>query len=617
MANIGSLVWKIEGDTKKIDKSLKSTETKMDKFGKMAKAAFSVAALVLFAKKAFDVGKALIGAASDAEETANKFNVVFDGITRAGEAADNLAESYGLSHEASQNLLASTSDLLQGFGVAKDESLDLSEQVQMLAADLSSFTNNEGGAEAASKALTSAMLGEREAVKSLGIAITDAELKLFAEETGQVYNEMNKAEKAVLTLNLAISQSANAIGDFSRSQSSFANQSKIARANVADLQAIMGDKLLPAATKLVTKFNDMVGELVDFHTAVINLEDAFKGEATANYNDALDKQREIIRDLTIAVNEGGVAAKKYELLTGVLIRNQEAQLVIEIQRLEILGRIASNRLRASGELANEAEKLKLANEEEEKRLRLLKEEEERLKLIEELRLSAVAALELNTARTAELFEEKAQAERDAMADRANASAELLYAERIAEEERHEQRIANLQAELQAASQFAGSLSTIFTNLVQIQMSGDDELSEKKKRNIIALYRMQQAANVAQIAMDTRAAVMRQYKDLPIWLAVLSKIAVIGIGLTSIAAVMSTPPPVALAEGGVFPARPGGTNVILGEGGLDEKVEVTPLDEGAGQLTLTVIIHDEALIGPMQVNLDSRNVIVDAGSIGGL
>lgn len=604
--NIGELVWKIKGDTKDIDKSIKSTESKMGKFGNAVKAAFSVAALVLFAKKAFDVGRALINVASDAEETKNKFDVVFAGISRAGEAADNLAESYGLSHEASQNLLSSTSDLLQGFGVAKDESLDLSEQVQMLAADLSSFTNNEGGAEAASKALTSAMLGEREAVKSLGIAITDAELKRFAEETGQVYNEMSKAEKAVLTLNLAIRQSGNAIGDFERSQASFANQAKIAHANIDDLKVIMGEKLLPVAGRVVTAFNNIVGALIDIQMEKINLDKALAADETADYTKALEEQRRKIKELE----------RNLENLTGTYgVNTDQLQRQIDAEKTEliILERIASNVKRAAGERENDAAATRKENEELEERLRLLREEEERLKAIEEQRLIAVGTLEENTARSLELFEEKAQAERDALAARTNAKAEALYTERKDEEDRHEQRMINLKSELAAASALAGNLGAIFGNLLQIQMAGDDEMTEKKKRNIITLYRIQQAANIAQILMDTRAAVMRQYKDLPVWLAVLSKIAVIGIGVTSIAAVANTPPPVALAEGGIVPARPGGTATIIGEGGQDEAV--IPLDEGGmGSIRIIVNLDGQPILDTVQSGLNRREIIVEAGSV---
>lgn len=241
---------KVEKATGGISKSLKGV---------------AIGAAVLVGVRALGKGlKDVIAAASNAEETANKFNVTFATLgPKAGKAATDLAKGYGIADEESQRLLSSTADLLQGFGVTKDASLDLSLKTQQLAADLASFANIQGGAAAASAALTSGLLGEREAMKSLGIAITEAELQRFAEDMGYTYSEMTKAEKAALTLELAYKQSANAIGDFERSQFSFANQTRIAQASMKNLSSSIGEIFLPFATLAVTAFNEMSGGISD------------------------------------------------------------------------------------------------------------------------------------------------------------------------------------------------------------------------------------------------------------------------------------------------------------------------------------------------------------------
>lgn len=260
---IGELVWKINGDTRNFDRNLKSSETGLKKFGAGIKK-FAIGAAAAFAAVGVaKLGKEFVRAASDAEETTNKFNVVFRGLQDAAGAAEELAGSYGLSRTASQGLLADTADLLQGFGIAKDESLALSSEVQKLAVDLASFTNYAGGAQGASEALTKALLGERESVKQLGIAITDTELKRFAEEQGLVYEELDKGEQAFLTFELAVQQSGNAIGDFARSEKSFANQLRIAQANVENLKVSFGQGLLPLANLGVSSFNGLAGSLED------------------------------------------------------------------------------------------------------------------------------------------------------------------------------------------------------------------------------------------------------------------------------------------------------------------------------------------------------------------
>lgn len=271
---LGNLVWKITGDSTNFDKAVAGTEKKAEGFGGKLKgigiaaaAAFSVGAIVNFGKK-------LIGITSDAEETANKFGVVFSTIKgEADAAAYNLEKNYGLSGKAAQQLLSDTGDLLTGFGFTQESALNLSEQVNTLAVDLASFTNYSGGAEGASAALTKGLLGEREALKSLGIAITDADIKQLAEDNG-IVGELDRQTKASLTLELALKQSKNAIGDFARSQDSFANQSRIAESALADLGTTIGKKILPFATAGVSSFGKLVKSIDDAISGKVNLSGA-------------------------------------------------------------------------------------------------------------------------------------------------------------------------------------------------------------------------------------------------------------------------------------------------------------------------------------------------------
>jgi len=204
------------------------------------------------------VGVASVKLASDLEETKSKFNTVFSGIQQdAQSTAQNLEQNFGLSSQAALQLLGDTGDLLTGFGFTQTEALNLSNEVNKLAVDLASFTNFSGGAEGASLALTKALLGERESIKSLGIAITEADLKSYAADQGLVFKELDRVAKAQLTFQLAAEQSKNAIGDFGRTSESFANQLRILKGDAANLGAELGTILLPIALKIVQKVRDL------------------------------------------------------------------------------------------------------------------------------------------------------------------------------------------------------------------------------------------------------------------------------------------------------------------------------------------------------------------------
>lgn len=265
----GELIYLITGDNSKFKKSLDNSEKDAKKFGGKVGGVFKTLRNLAIGIGIAKIGKELISAASDAEETRNKFNVVFRDISkRSSKVAKDLSKNYGLSSKSAQQLLSDTGDLLTGFGFTQQSALDLSTQVNKLAVDLASFTNYSGGAQGASAALTKALLGERESIKQLGIAITEADIKRLAEEKG-IVGELDRQTKASLTLALAIEQSKNAIGDFQRSEESFANQTRIAQARLEDLAVKLGERLLPVANKVV-------GLIIDLTDVLFENEEAFE-----------------------------------------------------------------------------------------------------------------------------------------------------------------------------------------------------------------------------------------------------------------------------------------------------------------------------------------------------
>lgn len=209
----------------------------------------------------------LIKMASDAEETSSKFETVFRDVSKeAANMAKELSRNYGLSSTAAKQLLGDTGDLLTGFGFTGKAALDLAGEVNKLAVDLASFTNFSGGAEGASHALTKALLGEREGVKALGISILEEDVKAkvaLITKQGMTF-ETERQAKAYATLLIAQEQSKNAIGDFARTQESFANQQRTLNARLNDLGVILGEKILPYATKLISKTTKIVEKITDW-----------------------------------------------------------------------------------------------------------------------------------------------------------------------------------------------------------------------------------------------------------------------------------------------------------------------------------------------------------------
>jgi len=199
----------------------------------------------------------MIKAASDAEETAQRFDVVFRDIADdAQKMASDFGRDFGIARDKSKELLGTTGDLLTGFAFTQEQALDLANQVARLGGDLASFNNIAGGTEEAVLRLTKGILGETENLKLLGIVVNQG-TKEFKALTKQIQENRGltlQQAKAQAILTLAIRQSQNAIGDFERTSKGFANQLRIFRSLVRNVVVEFGKFLLPVANKILGVF---------------------------------------------------------------------------------------------------------------------------------------------------------------------------------------------------------------------------------------------------------------------------------------------------------------------------------------------------------------------------
>jgi hypothetical protein len=276
--NAGELSIKVTTDTSDVDKltkDLKKAETQSKSsglsFGKLA-AAFSVGQLAASAMTKVIGGltngiKQSLNLARDFQESQNKLSVTFSGVSNsANKMRDDLAKSFGFSKKAATDLLGATGDLLTGFGFTQGAALDLSGRVQALSADLASFQNLEGGAQRASESLTKALTGETESLKSLGIVVRQntPEFKNRIKQLQEQKGLTESQAKAEAIFEQAVKQSANAIGDYARTQDSLANVQRRTQASIEDIQVLIGTKFVPVLTDISVAISDNVTKFKEF-----------------------------------------------------------------------------------------------------------------------------------------------------------------------------------------------------------------------------------------------------------------------------------------------------------------------------------------------------------------
>ena len=223
---------------------------------------------------------------------------------------------------------------MTGFGFQKDAALDLSLETQKLAVDLASFTNAQGGAEAVSKALTKAYFGETESLKTYGIAIRQASVDQKILEKGQqdLTGEAKLQARALATLEIAYSQSRNAIGDFSRTQDQLANRQRLIKARLEDTAISLGSKFLPAINAVaggILKLLPVDDDLLAVTNDLIEANDEYIGvlsKLESGTDDLTKTERALleIRKLELEANQAeglGKLVERYEELNGVVKRN--------------------------------------------------------------------------------------------------------------------------------------------------------------------------------------------------------------------------------------------------------------------------------------------------------
>jgi len=213
-------------NTKDFDQGVSRGLSGLQSLSAFATKALALTGFTLGARRIVQFGQTAVQAAAIATEEFQKFGAVFDENAEVAQrTALEIASSFQLAESTSKSLLAATGDLLSGFKFTDEAALELSKQVVSLSADLASFTNFEGGTERASIALTKALLGETESAKSLGIVIRQdsLEFKRLVKEGQELEGLTLLQAKAMASLEIAVSQSTNAIGDFARTQDSTAN----------------------------------------------------------------------------------------------------------------------------------------------------------------------------------------------------------------------------------------------------------------------------------------------------------------------------------------------------------------------------------------------------------
>ncbi len=204
-------------------------------------------------------GIACFNLASDASETASKIEVVFGNNAKSiNDWASTAIDKMGMASNTALDMASTFGDMANGMGLSDKQSKEMSTKLVELTADLSSFKNIS--TDVSNTALKGIFTGEGESLKSLGIIMTDTTLSQYALSNGYktAWKDMTQAEKVQLRYNYVMEKTKSAQGDFERTSSGAANQTRMLKERVKEIGTQLGSSLLPIGTKLLQKVNELM-----------------------------------------------------------------------------------------------------------------------------------------------------------------------------------------------------------------------------------------------------------------------------------------------------------------------------------------------------------------------
>ncbi|MDN3173076.1 peptidoglycan endopeptidase EnpA [Enterococcus faecalis] len=309
---------------KVVGKAAKGVQTSIGHIGTVATKASDVAwnAFTKIRNGAMIAGAAIAGAgkkafdyASDTNEALNKVEVAFGDNNKVVEDwSKSTLTNIGLAQGTALDLAATYGDMSTSMGIGTEEAAKMSTSLVDLAGDLASFKNI--GIDRVNTALNGVFTGETEALKGLGIVMTQTNLEQFAMASGALQSSIDNSkaaknamarEKAQDRLNKAIkkhgensieardaqlklteaeskgeevqqakldslsqeelvrlrynyvmSKTKNSQGDFARTSDQAANATRVFTESIKETSAKLGQGLLPIFTPLIIKATDFV-----------------------------------------------------------------------------------------------------------------------------------------------------------------------------------------------------------------------------------------------------------------------------------------------------------------------------------------------------------------------
>jgi hypothetical protein len=230
---------------------------------------FKIRGATLAASSGFLLGAAAVTIVAKAVEEANKEIEASARVDKVfGEAAAGLehdarglAETFGLSTTAALKFEGQIGNILEVAKVAHTNIPQMSEDLVKLAADLAAFADVP--VEQTAKAITLGLAGNSRGLRQFGVNLSASAVnaEALALSGKKLTSELTDGDRVLARQTLLFQQTSNAQGAAQRRQEGLAGSSRVLKAEITNLGAAFGTKLIPFLTKTVKSGKDVVSIL--------------------------------------------------------------------------------------------------------------------------------------------------------------------------------------------------------------------------------------------------------------------------------------------------------------------------------------------------------------------
>lgn len=347
-----SLVWNFIARDKASGTADKLGE-KFGGLGKKIKEGFGVAALggiTALGAGLVNLLKGSTEAASNLGESVNAVQTIFKGQSKVIQNwGETQAESFGLSKRAFNEMATPMGALLKNAGLSLQDTSKWTIDLTKRASDMASVFNTS--VPDALEAIQAGLRGEQDPLERYGVSLSAAKVQAqaLAETHKKSAKDLTSTELATARLNIIMKQTSDTQGDFQKTSNQLANSQRIEQARLENLQASIGQKMLPlqlAWTKAKLAFAGIVeqkvlpllNKLADWAGSVIPV--AY-GKATSVIKSLSGVWNTIV---TVGKAVIGFYMKHSELINTLIVSMYAAYKVLQVVRFAIIAWTVAQRL---------------------------------------------------------------------------------------------------------------------------------------------------------------------------------------------------------------------------------------------------------------------------------